>query len=125
MLALTFVAGGSGVGAHATGAIAPTIVSRLADASRHEITGGEIASGEALLVLATVGGSGAPSTGGVTVDRYDAADCSGPATSGASVPLTTQGVPAAHAADLSNAAGWDSATTWNSNSQDAPSCAPT
>ncbi|MHB8516393.1 MAG: hypothetical protein ACYC9X_08720 [Dehalococcoidia bacterium] len=118
VLALTFVAGGFGDGAHAAAGTAPTIVSRLTDASRHEITGGEIASGAPLIVEATVGGSGGPPTGAIAVDRYDTGDCSGVPGGGDLAPLVTESLPTAHAADLSNAAGWDSATTWNSNGQD-------
>ena len=98
-------------------ALIPQVDSLLLDDAGNPI-GGVLDSGSLVEIDATVSGEGAAPTGTVTVRHFSSADCSGASTDGPTVPLATSSLPVFKTADVSNGAGWDSATAWNSNGVD-------
>lgn len=97
--------------------LSPQVDSRLLDDAGNPI-GGALGSGANVHVHATVSGTGAAPTGSVAFLHFATADCSGASTAGSNVALVTSTQPAFKTADVSNGAGWDSATAWNSNGID-------
>jgi hypothetical protein len=95
----------------------PRVESQLLDEAGDPIAG-EVDSGEAIHVTATVTGAGAAPTGAVTYQHFAAAGCSGPSTEDAAALLVVTTQQVSKAIDISNGAGWDSATAWNSNGID-------
>jgi len=97
----------------------PTVTSDVLDAGGTTVvTGTTIESGTGVRLRAQVEGAGTLPSGTVTFAEFGSSDCAGAATDDPPLTLGTVTQEEPRSADISNAAGWDSATAWISNGTD-------
>lgn len=109
---------GFGVAAAQTGPQAPTVTTYITDTAGVTLSRSSVEVGVPVQLRAELGGAGPAPSGAVTFATYPSGDCSGEPDVGPSSAVSAVGRPEALTADISNASGWDAATTWVSNGAD-------